>query len=395
MCRNDGGAKGVHGRRAARGRPGAPLLLRGARGEGGVAGRRLRRRPPRSCRSTWPSRPPAARSSRAPTSTEVLANHTAVRGIRRGMRHLAGLAGLVVGLLSPFAASGTASAVAETCRGVPATIVGQSGTLVTGTEGPDVIVTNGAWGVEARGGDDLICTTATAGPVASPVGDALLVYSGAGIDTVDRTADVDPRASSLVNAVEIFVGSEAADRVLLDGAPGRVDIMTGGGGDLVSVAGNAQPERWTSGRARTSSSPGRAASHSRLHLWAWPWLVAPDGTAERPYDQTGLWTMDNTQEVLRNLLGCVRVRPVRGVRGDGEGALRRPCRLRRHFSSGDFPRVQRGRQARRAGCRCRPVGAARRSPHGARLQGRTWVRPYQRSCERPAASRRPRLGNGW
>ena len=45
MCRNDGGAQGVHGRRAARGRPGAPLLLRRARGEGGVARRRLRRLP--------------------------------------------------------------------------------------------------------------------------------------------------------------------------------------------------------------------------------------------------------------------------------------------------------------------------------------------------------------
>ena len=45
MCRNDGGAHGVHGRGAARGRPGAPLLLRRPRGEGGLARRRRRRLP--------------------------------------------------------------------------------------------------------------------------------------------------------------------------------------------------------------------------------------------------------------------------------------------------------------------------------------------------------------
>ena len=70
MCRNDGGANGVHGRRAARGRPGAPLLLRRARGEGGVARRRRRRHPGRRLVQPGVQDRRASDHPRAPTSTE-------------------------------------------------------------------------------------------------------------------------------------------------------------------------------------------------------------------------------------------------------------------------------------------------------------------------------------
>ena len=60
----------LHRRGPAAGRPGAPLLLRRARGDRGDARRGRRRLAPPWCRSTWPSRPPAARSCTAPTSTE-------------------------------------------------------------------------------------------------------------------------------------------------------------------------------------------------------------------------------------------------------------------------------------------------------------------------------------
>jgi Ca2+-binding RTX toxin-like protein len=69
---------------------------------------------------------------------------------------------------------GTASATAETCQGQPATIVGTPGGQVTGTEGADVIVTNGATRVDALGGDDRVCATGGGGVVA---------VLGAGADT--------------------------------------------------------------------------------------------------------------------------------------------------------------------------------------------------------------------
>ena len=72
MCRNDDGVQGVHGRRPAGGRPGAPLLLRGARGAARSRSASTPTPPPPWCRSTWPSRPSAARSCTAPTSTEPL-----------------------------------------------------------------------------------------------------------------------------------------------------------------------------------------------------------------------------------------------------------------------------------------------------------------------------------
>ena len=71
----------------------------------------------------------------------------------------AGLLGLA--LLSPLTA---ANAAGETCRGEAATIVGTPGNPallgsdgVTGTEGRDVVVTNGAAKVSTLGGDDVIC----------------------------------------------------------------------------------------------------------------------------------------------------------------------------------------------------------------------------------------------
>src|SRR5690349_13426386 len=62
-----------------------------------------------------------------------------------------------------------------TCHGEPATIVGTPDGTFTGTDGRDVIVTNGASG-KARGGADLICITGSTGAH---------IDAGAGKDVVD------------------------------------------------------------------------------------------------------------------------------------------------------------------------------------------------------------------
>ena len=64
---------------------------------------------------------------------------------------------LAATLLAPT----TAHAAGETCQGRPARVVGTDNEPLAGTEGPDVIVTNGASPVHALGGDDLVCATGT------------------------------------------------------------------------------------------------------------------------------------------------------------------------------------------------------------------------------------------
>lgn len=87
-----------------------------------------------------------------------------------------------------------AIAAGETCHGQAATVVGTPGQLgLTGTEGADVIVTNGATSTRALGGADLVCITG--GQVLSDV----RVDAGAGDDVVD--------ASAVVGAVDVQLGA--------------------------------------------------------------------------------------------------------------------------------------------------------------------------------------------
>ena len=149
---------------------------------------------------------------------------------------------LFAALLAPM---GAATAAGETCQGQAATIVGAPGARITGTEGPDVIVTNGAMRVDALGGDDVVCATGTA---------FLDVVLGAGADTFvdsnggrpwihagteDRTdteADVIRAASAVV--ISGTAGRPNADIIDLDfgevswsgiqTAPGALSVGTGG-----------------------------------------------------------------------------------------------------------------------------------------------------------------------
>lgn len=121
-----------------------------------------------------------------------------------------------------------ASGAAATCQGRAATVVG-SGHRVDGTEGPDVIVTNGARSVYALGGDDLVCISGPSTGKYLPV----QVRAGDGDDVVDGTGSPEQEVYAyLASGVDTFLGGGAGDTVELDypDPAGGVDTVDGGGG---------------------------------------------------------------------------------------------------------------------------------------------------------------------
>ena len=145
---------------------------------------------------------------------------------------LTAVALLGAALLAPV---GTATAAIETCQGQAATIVGTPGGRVTGTEGADVIVTNGATRVDALGGDDLVCATsedpastssgvfailgAGADTFTDSSGRQHLVYAG----TIDGPEDVVSPRSTDTEADVIRSGGHSRVR---SGMPGRPNADT-------------------------------------------------------------------------------------------------------------------------------------------------------------------------
>jgi Ca2+-binding RTX toxin-like protein len=100
-----------------------------------------------------------------------------MRRTRPAALALIGLAAPGLALLDPI----PAMAVAETCRGEAATIVG-TGPAITGTGGRDVVVTHGATQVRTLGGDDVICVTGGAAQTGRTA-----IDPGSGDDVVDGT----------------------------------------------------------------------------------------------------------------------------------------------------------------------------------------------------------------
>lgn len=143
---------------------------------------------------------------------------------------------LAMAMLSPLP---VAHAAGETCRGEAATIVGTPGNPallgsdgVIGTEGRDVVVTNGAFKVTTLGGDDLICVTAGDGPSVNRV----LIDAGAGDDVVDGTTAPDWIVQAqLGEGADLFEGGDAGSSVrgaYDDGSPADTerDVIVGGDG---------------------------------------------------------------------------------------------------------------------------------------------------------------------
>lgn len=137
-----------------------------------------------------------------------------------------------------------ANAAGETCRGEAATIVGAPSNPallgsdgLTGTEGRDVVVTNGATNVSTLGGDDVICVTTNS---ASSV-ERVTIDAGVGDDIVDGTTAPDwVVQAELGLGTDRFEGGNAGNSVggaYRDAAPADTekadtekDVIIGGDG---------------------------------------------------------------------------------------------------------------------------------------------------------------------
>ncbi len=173
-------------------------------------------------------------------------------------------AAALLGLAAPMLAitSTAAEAAAPTCRGQAATIVGSGGSL-TGTEGPDVVVTNGASAVSTLGGNDLVCVTGT-------VRIGVRIVAGAGDDVVDGTTAPDQNVRvTLGPGTDTFYGGNDDDVVNLaypDPGTGPDVVQGGGGSDLLYVqtgpgaASSTTPP--AASRAPASCGPRGRASRS-------------------------------------------------------------------------------------------------------------------------------------
>lgn len=129
-----------------------------------------------------------------------------------------------------------AQAAAETCRGLPATLVGAPDQRLVGTEGPDVVVTNGAQSLTALGGNDTICVTGT--PVTS--GQVVIdIDAGGGDDHVEASVQGRGTAAVLGAGADTFVSGNGAGHSVYAGTS-RLASSTDTEADSVRItAGSA------------------------------------------------------------------------------------------------------------------------------------------------------------
>lgn len=211
---------------------------------------------------------------------------------------LAGLSLAAVAALG--AAPGRASGGTDgpTCRGIAATIVGEPGTEVTGTDGDDVIVSAGAYEVDAGAGADLICATNVAGP---DVDDHMQVTAGPGADVVDTRGNLRVRAYVHLDAGDdAFVGGRGGDRVHASGvddanrptADGHDTIRTGPGHDSVVTGGGVESPDGDSIELGVGNDTIEVVGALDPTMW-----VGADGedgiVVERALRPVGTWIFDN------------------------------------------------------------------------------------------------------
>jgi Ca2+-binding RTX toxin-like protein len=151
---------------------------------------------------------------------------------------------LGVALLGPMT---DADAAGETCEGMPATIVGSPNTALSGTAGPDVIVTNGARSVDAGDGDDVVCVTLAAD---DPYATSATVAAGAGDDVVvveegaSSSTDLGPgRDAFRGGAGWDRVEASLDDTIVADAGDDFVTYSIARGEQLPAVAGTATMTR--------------------------------------------------------------------------------------------------------------------------------------------------------
>ena len=161
---------------------------------------------------------------------------------------LAAVALLGAALLAPIS---TAAAAGETCQGQAATIVGTPGGQITGTEGADVILTNGAIRVDALGGDDLVCSTGEDGGVTYAIG--VIVVLGAGADTFIPSE----RDNSTIYAGTVDGTDTEADVIRVSGEGLVISGMAGQpNADIIDLVVAAGEVSWSG--IQTARGPGRS-----------------------------------------------------------------------------------------------------------------------------------------
>lgn len=210
---------------------------------------------------------------------------------------------LVAGVL--LAAPTTATAAGETCQGQAATAVGSLNSTITGTDGRDVVVTNGAAQVATGAGDDLVCVTAgpggqaTSGSSTTPL--SVRVLTGAGNDVVSSeglpsgTIEVGLGSGSDTfsgRASHVDTGEPTPSGGQVDAESDSVDVQPASPGDFAPSVTTGQPgvanpdvvrvsagaEVQWSGLA-TAGSGLTAEGHGQLWTQLPPGAVSADLTA--------------------------------------------------------------------------------------------------------------------
>jgi Ca2+-binding RTX toxin-like protein len=156
-------------------------------------------------------------------------------GIEPVMKSLLLAGGLASTLVVGMVALPVSAVAGEMCQGRAATLVGSPDVMtLVGTDGDDVIVTNGSWVIFADDGNDRVCVTGNTG----------LVYAGFGDDVVDTTAASSGR-SFLGPGADTYLGGPGGDFVKAAGNPGGggsvgdqwVDVIDVGAGSATIYSG--------------------------------------------------------------------------------------------------------------------------------------------------------------
>ena len=222
--------------------------------------------------------------------------------MRRSLSILAVAAAAALG--SPVVATGVADAAPPTCRGVRATVVGHAGQMqLNGTAGRDVIVSNGAFTVEAGKGHDLIClrggnqgVTVVAGPgdddvwVEAGITDDVHASLGAGADTYHgstRAVNDSVHASSGEDFYPAGPEVPDTDRDVITTGPGADSVVAGRPGRLLADRidlGSGRDYAVIAARGLTSGNVLRAGTGSLLDVQG---------------NTTGAWRIDNGARTIR------------------------------------------------------------------------------------------------
>ena len=176
---------------------------------------------------------------------------------------------------------------AEMCFGQVPTIVGSPGQSVEGTEGPDVVITNGAYAGDTLGGDDLLCVTEVV-----EYGADYGFATGTGRDRIDATEAVGGYFSLGAGPDEFIGSDDGFDTVYADDASPTdpdADIVTTGdasdtvhssGADIVDL-GAWQDELWIDGDVSGGTYTGGAGSDNFTL------------DTVRTHDDPGSWTINS------------------------------------------------------------------------------------------------------